>query len=334
MAVPKKASSKSNEKKTTQKPSLTSSFISNATNTISNRALIIRSAIILLITLVVLILTFGVLIYRYKNSSSVVYDVAKVVPYPIMTVNGRYVTYREYLFEVNAIKHFYQNQTDSKNNIDFKTTEGKAQLKELENQVLDQLKSEVIEKQLIAQYKIKVSAKEVKDQVDQITQQAGGDAKVKEVLSKYYGWTYNDFKEKVKFQIATQKLQDAITNDKNLDAQVKAKAEDILAKVKAGGNFADLAKQYSQDSSAANGGDLGFFGKGQMVTEFENAAFALQVGQVSDLVKSKYGYHIIKVIEKKDNKVHAAQILIKAIDPAQYIKDQVSKAKIISYFKI
>ncbi len=83
------------------------------------------------------------------------------------------------------------------------------------------------------------------------------------------------------------------------EATVRKQAEDILAKVKAGGDFAALAKQYSDDSSKDKGGDLDFFGRGRMVPEFEEAAFKLEPGQVSDLVKSQFGFHIIKVAEKR-----------------------------------
>ena len=84
------------------------------------------------------------------------------------------------------------------------------------------------------------------------------------------------------------------------DAAVKKQAEDLLKQVKAGADFATLAKKYSEDeASAAKGGDLDYFGKGQMVPEFDQVAFTLQPGQVSDLVKTQYGYHIIKVTDKK-----------------------------------
>lgn len=80
----------------------------------------------------------------------------------------------------------------------------------------------------------------------------------------------------------------------------EALAKEILAKIKAGGNFEDLAKQYSTDTyTKDNGGSLGTFGRGQMVTEFETAAFALNPGEISDVVKTDYGYHIIKVTDKK-----------------------------------
>ena len=77
-------------------------------------------------------------------------------------------------------------------------------------------------------------------------------------------------------------------------------ADMIEAKLKAGGNFAALAKQYSTDPSTKDkGGELGFFGKGQMVPAFQNAAFALPVGAISAPVKSPFGWHIINVEEKK-----------------------------------
>lgn len=78
----------------------------------------------------------------------------------------------------------------------------------------------------------------------------------------------------------------------------EAKASEVMKKIKAGEDFASLAKTYSSDTgSAKNGGDLGLFPRGVMVTEFENAAFALKVGEVSEPVQSKFGYHIIKVSE-------------------------------------
>jgi peptidyl-prolyl cis-trans isomerase C len=83
-------------------------------------------------------------------------------------------------------------------------------------------------------------------------------------------------------------------------AKAKSQADDLLAQLKKGAVFADLAKQFSQDpGSAPNGGDLGFFSKGQMVPAFEQAAFALKPGQTSGVVETPFGYHIIRVIETK-----------------------------------
>ena len=83
------------------------------------------------------------------------------------------------------------------------------------------------------------------------------------------------------------------------EAAVKKQAEAVLAKVKAGGDFAALAKQYSEDGSKDAGGDLDYFGRGAMVKEFEDAAWALEIGKTTDLVKSQFGFHIIKLTDKK-----------------------------------
>ena len=84
------------------------------------------------------------------------------------------------------------------------------------------------------------------------------------------------------------------------EAAVRKAAEDVLKKAKAGDDFAALAKKYSEDDSNKDkGGDLDYFGRGIMAKEFEDAAFALPPGQISDLVKTVFGFHIIKVVDKK-----------------------------------
>jgi peptidyl-prolyl cis-trans isomerase D len=85
------------------------------------------------------------------------------------------------------------------------------------------------------------------------------------------------------------------------DAAVKARAEALLAQARAGADFADLAKKNSEDTdSAKNGGDLDYFGRGRMVPEFDQVVFAMQPGTISDLVKTQYGYHIIKLVDRKN----------------------------------
>ncbi len=73
-------------------------------------------------------------------------------------------------------------------------------------------------------------------------------------------------------------------------------AQEVLNKLNSGESFAKLAEQYSLDGTRKHGGDLGFFGRGVMVKPFENAAFALEKGQISGIVKTEFGYHIIKRI--------------------------------------
>lgn len=95
--------------------------------------------------------------------------------------------------------------------------------------------------------------------------------------------------------IDTQELE---TDEELADA--RRRAEEIRAELVAGADFVDTAIEKSEGPSAPNGGDLGLFGRGQMVAPFEEAAFSLDVGEISDLVETQFGYHIILVEEKVD----------------------------------
>jgi peptidyl-prolyl cis-trans isomerase D len=119
--------------------------------------------------------------------------------------------------------------------------------------------------------------------------------------------------------------------------EIKKKAEDVLAQAKKGGNFEDLAKKYSEDPGTKDkGGDLGWIVQGQTVPEFEKVAFSLPKGSISDLVKTQYGFHIIKVIDKETahtkpfdevkDSIRAPLMLSEADKEAGDIADKLSQA--------
>jgi peptidyl-prolyl cis-trans isomerase C len=168
---------------------------------------------------------------------------------------------------------------------------------------------------------------EVKGQLDLITNNfLAFQYLQKEVLSKvtvsdkeakaYYDKNVDLFKspEQVKARhILIQVPKEASEDDKK---KLKEKAEELNKQVKAGEDFAKLAEANSDDpGTKAKGGDLGFFSKGAMVPAFEQAAFSLKPGEVSGVVESDFGYHIIKVDEKKEA----------VVEPYDTIKDKVKQ---------
>lgn len=180
-------------------------------------------------------------------------------------------------------------------------------------QVLQQL---VYEKILSDKYK--VTDEELDAKLNEVKEQLGSNF---EMALAQYQMTEETFKQSLKLDLLVEKAATAdikVTDEEikeyydNYKPQIKArhilvadeaKAKEVKAKLDEGGDFAELAKEYSTDTASAEaGGDLGWFGTGQMVPEFEEASYALDVNEISDPVKSEHGYHIIQVTEKEEKK--------------------------------
>ena len=124
-------------------------------------------------------------------------------------------------------------------------------------------------------------------------------------ITDYYELNRDQYKnpEQVKARHILLKVpNDASTPE---DEKIKETASALLKRIKEGEDFISLAKEYSQDTSASNGGDLGFFTRGQMVKSFEQVAFSLKTGEVSEPVRTKFGWHLIRVDDKKSATVKA-----------------------------
>ncbi|MES5942629.1 MULTISPECIES: peptidylprolyl isomerase PrsA [unclassified Bacillus cereus group] len=171
------------------------------------------------------------------------------------------------------------------------------------------LNNMVMEKVLIKNYK--VDDKEVDKKFDEMKKQVGDQF---DTLLKQQGLKEETLKNGVRAELAQEKAIEKTITDKELKENYKPeiKASHILVKDEAtakkvkeelgqGKSFEELAKQYSEDTgSKEKGGDLGFFGAGKMVKEFEDAAYKLKKDEVSEPVKSQFGYHIIKVTDIKE----------------------------------
>ena len=170
---------------------------------------------------------------------------------------------------------------------------------------------------------IKVTDEEISEEFTKMANYYGG-VEVLEQTMASYNMSKEDMNENIKLNLSMKKLvgSDIAISDEeiaefytanaaifNKEEQVNAShilveteeiAKEVLGKLDAGEKFEDLAKEYSSDGSAANGGNVGFFGRGKMVESFDEAAFSLPIGEISEPIKSKFGYHIIKVLEKTE----------------------------------
>lgn len=114
-------------------------------------------------------------------------------------------------------------------------------------------------------------------------------------------------------------------------AQAREKIQKIQQKLKNNEDFAALAKEYSEGPSKSKGGDLGFFGRGQMVKPFENAAFIMKPGEISDIVETQFGYHLIQVTEKKAEQTILYEEVKEKI--SQYLKQQKTNQEVQTYIQ-
>lgn len=140
---------------------------------------------------------------------------------------------------------------------------------------------------------------------------------------------------------ASHILVAAKPDDKDNQAKAKEKAEGLRKKALAGEDFAKLAKENSDCPSREQGGDLGTFTRGRMVKSFEDAAFALEVGKISEVVESEFGYHVIKLTDKKkDAKVPFDQVKAKIVEHLkggkinEALKSKVDELKKVAKIKV
>ncbi len=261
----------------------------------------------LIVILAISQIVFGVMIYKYKATDKVTRFAAKVLPFPAAVVNYEAITYNEYLGEQDYIHQFYKS-----------TNQEEIDINEIDKQVLKQLVENKVIKSEARNNKISVSAEEVDKAFGEIVEQNGGKDSVEKVLKDLYGIDSKKFKLLIKSQLLRDKVSDQLiakvtarhilvrVDSDAPEADVnkaKEKIQGFLDQIKGGADFAEVAKQNSEDvGSAEQGGLLDPFAKGEMVESFSETAFTTPVGQLSEPVRTEFGWHIIKV-EGKSGKI-------------------------------
>jgi foldase protein PrsA len=279
------------------------------------------------------VLVYG--IYKLNWTGPAAELAADALPLPAAVINDRTVLLSDYNADVATLNRFYSKAGD------YGLADPNSQPSEsdIRSNALDRLLRQELLQSVADQYELSVTQAEVDEEYGTLA--GGGDnADLAMQIADLYGWDVATFKDKVIAPyLLEQKLSEALAADGSVNGSLKDKAEGILADIQSGEeDFFVAAATYSDDvSNAQNGGDLGWFGRGVMVPEFEAAAFAAEVGEVTGPVQTAFGYHLIQVDEVKEGEdgeieeVKARHILFMTKTVAEYLDELLDEARVKRY---
>lgn len=290
---------------------------------------LVKISVALAVVVLVAFFTYCVVaLYKVKSDSGFLYQVTKVVPFPLARIGSDFVSYESYLFEVNHYTYYYKNQQK----LDFNSDAGKQQLQEFKKRAMEKVINDAYVKELAQEKGLTVSNKEVDEAVALIKSQnrlGSSDREFESVLREFWNWSVNDFKRSLRQQLLAEKVV------AELDTEAKAKAESALSQINSGKDFAAVASELSEDpATKANGGEFGFDidkNNRDISPKTVEALFKLQPGQVSGLVNVGYGIEILKNIEQKGYSVRAAHIIFNYKDLNYYLGPQKDQKKARTY---
>lgn len=267
-------------------------------------------------------------LYRFQSTSTFIYRVTQVIPFPVAKAGPSFVSYESYLFELRHYIHYYQTQQK----VDFNSESGRRQLEEFRKRALDGVITDAYVKQLAKQHKVSISGQEVNDQVALIQAQnrLEGNTKVfSDVLKEFWGWSVDDFKRELRQQLLAQKVVST------LDTGTHNRAESVLKQLNQGGDFAQLAAQNSDDTAtAAAGGDYGIAitkTNRDLPSVVVNELFKMQPNAISGIVNAGTSLEILKLKDTTGTEVHAAHIGFAFKDLDTYVKPLRDKQKPSKY---
>lgn len=269
-------------------------------------------------------------IYRFQSTSTFIYRVSQVIPFPVARAGGTFVSYESYLFEVRQYQHYYENQLKT----NFNDPKNKPQLDAYKKQALDQVVNDAYIKKLAQKYGVTVTEQQVNDQITILRNQnrlGSSDRVFEDVLKDYWGWSVDDFKRSLREQLLAQNVV------AKLDSTTTDRANQAYAELQAGGDFAAIAKKYSDDPGTKDaGGDLGVVErtKRDLTAQTVDAIYKLKPGQYSPVINIGYSLEIVKNLETTpDGKVHAAHILFQYKPIDNYLNDMKDKQKARVYIQ-
>ena len=286
-----------------------------------------------LIILIFFIALFGYGIYHWHWQGNFVYNLSRVVPYPAVLVDWEAIRYSAYLENLKSLKQYW-DAARANSNV-FLGIPGEEEIRE---RLVETLIEQKIAQIWARKQGLTVSPEEIQQEWDRAQKKDGLTSEVTSFLRDTYGWSESMFKERVLAPfLLQQKVKAALPEAENIQPEEAAKrAEEIYNLTQASGAvFTEIAKQTSDDrESAKNGGDLGYFSRGTFEPQVEEAIFSMKIGEISQPVKSSFGYHIILLDDllynDQNTPTQAAikHILIKFFDFDDWLARQKNTTKI------
>src|SRR3989338_8821605 len=259
---------------------------------------------------------YGWMQVKKLSQDPFVLKIADILRFSVAKMNDIAIPYTEYTEDIGVLNKFYANQPEE---IERPTDE------QVSDQVLSRLVANALIGSIARQFNVTVTDEELETAKKDLLAQFPDEAAASSELLSRYGWTLDTYLNKVivpllreqelqtafetsdderakefqKEEIRARHILFAVGEDDNEDT-VKRQAQSVLERIEKGEDFATLAAEFGSDATKDEGGDLGWFGRGDMVPEFEQAVFALGAGELGkELVRSQFGYHIVRVDEKR-----------------------------------
>jgi len=294
------------------------------------------SAVVLIF---ILLSTLAIAIYKYNSNSHLVRLAEKIIPFPAVYIRGAgFISFNEIKNNVSAVKKFYESQDFEQvgMRVDFSTEQGQKRLRIKEKEIINKMIENKIIEDLAQKRGVKITDRMVEQQVADSISQFGNREKLVSDLARLYGWTLNDFEQKVvKPELYAKSLAESFASEVDTENQQK-KANSLWEKtVKNKKDFAQIARESSEGKSAENGGDLGWSTREQLVEPVAEKSFSMKIGEISDVISSPLGFHIIKLEEKKieDGKdmMHLRQIFVKTTTFADWLKEKMKDYGVVIF---
>lgn len=278
-----------------------------------------------------------VVVYIFPASGRLTDGLKKTFPYPEVIVGYRSgITSMTLGENMRAIKRFYETQDFSQVGlrVDFSTDDGKKRFKVREKEVLNKMIEDASIRILAGDRGIRVSTEEVSQAVSRKLEENGSRDAVIAELDRLYGWTLDDFQEKVVLpSLYQEKLEASFAKEIDTTTAGKKQMTSAQEALRNGESFSEVAKRYSEGNTAESGGDLGWFAVPDLAPELRQPVVAQKVGVPGEVIESGLGFHIILVQETKQEDrqqlYHLSQIFARRVTFADWLSEKMRALSVV-----